>query len=133
MSAAPLRVLIVDDNRDAVAMLRILLELSNYEVSTAFEGEEALAIAERERPDVVLLDIGLPDLDGYEVCRRLRAQPWGRRMLIAAQTGWNQESDRRRSLEAGFDVHLIKPVETSTICDLLAKYQQTGRKPEPAG
>jgi len=124
--SAPLRVLIVDDNPDAVTMLRILLEMAEYEVSSAASGDEALRVANRIRPDVVLLDIGLPGLNGYEVCRRLRAEPWGQAMLIAAQTGWDGDDERQRSREAGCDVHLTKPVEATVLIDLLTRFSKTG-------
>lgn len=119
MPGSPLRVLIVDDNPDAVEMLRVLLEMAHHTVWTAPSGEAALRTAERVRPDAVLLDIGLPDLDGYGVCRALRGQPWGRDMLIAALTGWSDEETQRRAVEAGFDVHLTKPVEASVIIEVL--------------
>ncbi len=77
--------------------------------------------AERHLPEVVLLDIGMPLLDGYEVARRIRAQPWGQRITLVALTGWGQDSDRRRSREAGFDSHLVKPLDLETLTDLLAR------------
>jgi CheY-like chemotaxis protein len=119
--ARPLRVLIVDDNRDAAEMLRVLVELAQHEASVALTGEQAMAVAERERPDVVLLDISLPGISGYDVCRRLRAQPWGRAMLIAAQSGWGGEAEREE--EAGFDLHLTKPIDLSALMTLLAARQ----------
>lgn len=119
MPGSSLRVLIVDDNRDAVEMLRVLLEMAHHTVWTAPTGEAALRTAERVRPDAVLLDIGLPDLDGYGVCRALRGQPWGRDILIAALTGWSDEETQRQAVEAGFDVHLTKPVEASVIIEVL--------------
>ena len=85
----------------------------------AHDGGEAIADAERLRPDVLLLDLGLPIMDGFEVCRRIRAQPWGRQMLIIAITGWGQDIDRRRSAEAGFDHHLVKPVDVRAITKIL--------------
>ena len=114
------RVLIVDDNADSAQSLAMLLELSGHETHTAGDGLEGLTLAEQARPDVVLLDIGLPRLNGYEVCRRIREQTWGRDIVIAALTGWGQEEDRQRSREAGFTAHLVKPVELSALMKLLA-------------
>jgi CheY-like chemotaxis protein len=102
---------VVDDNTDAASSLAMLLKISGNEAHTANEGLEAIEVAEAFRPDVVLLDIGMPNLDGLEVCRRIRAQPWGRDMLMIALTGWGQEEDRRKSKDVGFDHHLVKPVD----------------------
>lgn len=113
------RVLVVDDLRDSADSLAVLLQVSGNKAWTAHDGRSALEAAERLRPDVVLLDIGMPDLDGYEVCRRLRATPWGKNMMLIALTGWGQEGDRKRSLEAGFDHHMVKPVEVSALMKLL--------------
>ncbi len=109
-----LRVLVVDDNADAADMMALLLQ-STAEVHAAYSGEGAIREAERLRPDVILLDIGLPDLDGYEVCRRLRAQPWGREAAIIALTGWGQAQDRQRSAASGFDQHLVKPADPEQV------------------
>ena len=109
--AGPLRVLIVDDLRDSADSLALLLRATGHEVEVAYGGMVALQTAETVRPDVVLLDLGMPELNGYEVCRRIRAQPWGAGVTIIAQTGWGQEEDRRRTTEAGFDHHLVKPID----------------------
>jgi CheY-like chemotaxis protein len=114
------RVLVVDDNVDAAESLATVLRMWDYEVWTAFDGPEALQAAASCRPDVILLDIGLPGLDGYEVARRLRANPTAGRPLVAALTGYGQEEDRRRSREAGFDLHLVKPVDPDELLRLLA-------------
>jgi PAS domain S-box-containing protein len=114
----PRRILVVDDNRDAATSLSILLELSGHEVRTAHDGPEGLELAEHYRPGLVLLDIGLPTLSGYEVCRRLRQRSWGREPVVIALTGWGQDADRRKSVEAGFDGHLVKPVNYATLVDL---------------
>jgi CheY-like chemotaxis protein len=116
-----LRILVADDNADALESLATLLELGGHEVFSAANGELALEAAERHKPDVALLDIGMPKLDGYEVARRIRAQPWGRRMTLVALTGWGQESDRRRSGEAGFDSHLVKPLDLDKLTELLSR------------
>jgi signal transduction histidine kinase len=114
------RILVADDNNDALESLATLLQLSGHEVYTAANGAMALESAEQHRPEVVLLDIGMPKLDGYEVARRIRAQPWGQRITLVALTGWGQESDRRRSQEAGFDSHLVKPLDLDKLTELLA-------------
>ena len=114
------RILVVDDNEDAAEWLATLLRLHGHDTNVAHDGIEALRVAERVRPDAVLLDIGLPRLDGYEVCRRMRQQPWGRDLLIVALTGWGQEEDRERSQSAGFDTHLVKPVDDTVLIRLLA-------------
>jgi len=128
LEAAPLirrRVLIVDDNRDAAEWLATLLSLSGHETHVALDGEQAVKAAERLLPDAILLDIGLPRVDGYEVCRRIRQQPWGRDLMIVALTGWGQEEDRQKSREAGFNTHLVKPVHDDVILSLLASLPST--------
>jgi len=114
----PRRVLVVDDNTDAAAMLDLLLRSLGHETRIAHEGGEALRAAEEFRPDIVLLDIGMPGLDGYEVARRLRRQSSGP-LRIVAVTGWGQDADRQRSAEAGFDLHLVKPVDASELAQAL--------------
>jgi CheY-like chemotaxis protein len=113
------RVLVVDDNIDAVESLAMVLQHMGHEVRTAADGPKALALAGAYRPELVLLDIGLPGIDGYEVARRLRKQAVAP-MLLVALTGYGQEEDRRRSREAGFDQHLVKPVELTALQALLA-------------
>jgi signal transduction histidine kinase len=115
------RILVADDNIDALESLATLLELGGHEVYSASNGNLALECAERHLPDVALLDIGMPLLDGYEVARRIRAQPWGKAITLVALTGWGQDSDRRRSREAGFDSHLVKPLDLDKLTDLLAR------------
>jgi PAS domain S-box-containing protein len=114
------RILIADDNRDSADSLALYLRLKGHETTTAYDGEAAIAAAESIRPDVVLLDIGMPKLSGYEVCRRIREQPWGRGALVVALTGWGQKQDQQRSEEAGFDRHMVKPIEPSALVKLLA-------------
>jgi signal transduction histidine kinase/ActR/RegA family two-component response regulator len=114
------RILVVEDNRDSAESMATLLRLTGNEASVASDGEEALAAAEKQRPDVILLDIGLPKLNGYDVCRRIRGNPWAEDILIIALTGWGQKEDRRKSAEAGFDGHLVKPVEHGELMKLLA-------------
>lgn len=121
MSTSPdkRRVLVVDDNRDAAESLAMLLEISGYEVRVAYDGMQALEELERFHPDVVLLDIGMPGLDGYEVARRMRASPRGKAVRLVALTGWGQGQDKCRAAEAGFDEHLTKPVDPALIETLL--------------
>ncbi len=114
------RVLVVDDNEDAAVSLAMLLDMTGNVTHLAHDGEQALAAAEKYRPDVVLLDIGMPKMNGHEVCRRMRAQPWGRNLKVIALTGWGQEQDRRQSREAGFDAHLVKPVDPATLSQVIA-------------
>jgi PAS domain S-box-containing protein len=109
------RVLVVDDNVDAASMLDMLLRSLGHETRVAHEGTAALRVAEEFRPDIVLLDIGMPGIDGYEVARRLRTLAKARPMRIVAVTGWGQEGDRERSREAGFDLHLVKPVDANEL------------------
>ncbi|MGE0311490.1 MAG: PAS domain-containing protein [Lautropia sp.] len=113
------RVLVVDDNRDAADSLGMLLELAGHVAQVAYDARQGLELAERLRPDVVLLDIGLPGLDGHDACRRLRACPWGERIKVIAVTGWGQDDDRRRSRDAGFDHHLIKPIDPGALLKLI--------------
>ena len=116
---SPRRILIVDDSKDAAESLAMLLSLSGHQVAVAHDGVQALEAVAAERPEVVLLDIGLPGMDGYEVCRRLR-QGGMDDALIIAMTGYGQERDRQRSKEAGFDTHTVKPVELDHLMELLA-------------
>ena len=110
-AAVARRILVVDDNADNTEVLAMYLAQRGHTVQTAFDGDEACRVAEVFRPEVVLLDIGLPGRSGHEVCRHLRAQPWGAGILVVAQTGWGQRADRERSRTAGFDLHLVKPVD----------------------
>jgi PAS domain S-box-containing protein len=120
-SSSSLRILIVDDNRDSAESLGMLLQILGHEIRTAHDGQGGVAAAEEFRPDIVLLDIGMPKLNGYEACRRIREQSWARGAYMIALTGWGQEADRRRSQEAGFDRHLVKPVDPQELMVLLAE------------
>jgi PAS domain S-box-containing protein len=113
------RVLVADDNRDAADTLSAILELDGHEVRTAYDGVEALKIAEQFAPQIALLDIGMPHLDGYQTARRIRDQSWGSSILLVALTGWGQEQDRRQATEAGFNYHLVKPGDPQTIGALI--------------
>jgi PAS domain S-box-containing protein len=121
--AASLHCLVVDDNVDSAESLALLLDLVGYRVSTAHDGLAAVDAAARDHPDVVLLDLGMPKLDGFGACRRLRAECGDRTMRIIALTGWGQDDDRRKTKEAGFDGHLVKPVELPALLRLLADAQ----------
>src|SRR4051812_36635561 len=113
--------LVVDDNKDAADSLASLLRVDGNDIRTAYDGLEAIEVAEKFHPELVLLDIGLPKLNGYEVALRIRQQPWGRNIIIVALTGWWQDEDRRRSHEASFNLHIVKPVELSALENLLAR------------
>jgi PAS domain S-box-containing protein len=114
------RIMIVDDNRDAADSLAMLMEITGNKTYMAHDGVEAVEAIEKHRPEVVLLDIGLPGLTGHEVCRRVREQPWGKDIVMIALTGWGQEDDRRKSEEAGFNGHLVKPVDYDKLLELLS-------------
>jgi CheY-like chemotaxis protein len=113
------RVLIADDNRDAADSLAILLRLDGHEVTVVHDGREALATLRALLPEVALLDIGMPELDGYEVARQVRAGSLGRAVTLIAVTGWGQEVDKARALAAGFNHHFTKPVEPQRLSELL--------------
>ena len=120
-AAATLRILVVDDNRDSAETLSMLLELMGNEIRVAYDGEQALAMAKEIKPDVVLLDIGLPKLNGYDVARLIRQEPWGSNPILVAITGWGQSEDKDMSREAGFDHHLVKPVDHDQLLKLIQK------------
>ncbi len=124
------RILVVDDNTDTATSLAALLRLAHHETYIAHDGLEALKAAEGLRPDVVLLDVQMPELDGYEVCRRIRQRPWGRHVTLVAVTGLGQESDKQKSREAGFDAHLTKPPEYAAIARLLMSLPVPGDRGE---
>ncbi|HKY43215.1 MAG TPA: PAS domain S-box protein, partial [Pyrinomonadaceae bacterium] len=122
------RILIVDDNVDSADSLAMLLEITGNKTYMAHDGMEAIEAIEEHRPEVVLLDIGLPRLDGHEVCRYVRQQPWGKDIVMIALTGWGQEDDRRKSQEAGFNGHLVKPVDYDRLLELLRVSTEAQRK-----
>lgn len=119
-SAPPIKVLVVDDDRDSVEMLKILLDMNGGATHVAYDGVEAVKLAEELRPEVILLDIGLPKIDGYEACRRIREHAWGRHMIVVALTGRGLDDDRAKSQRSGFDMHLVKPVEPELLLTVLA-------------
>jgi len=118
------RVLVVDDNADSAEALALLLTLKGHRVEIAYDGEEALATAERFQPEAILLDLGMPKLDGFEVCRRIRQRLWGKGVLMVAQTGWGQPQDRARAIEAGFDAHMTKPIDPDALQELLVAEEE---------
>ena len=115
------RILVVDDNHDSALSLAMMLSIMGHDTRTAHDGESAVATAESFLPEVILLDIGLPKLNGYEVAQRIREQEWGKSMFLIAVTGWGQEEDRQRSSEVGLNVHMVKPVEPAALERLLAE------------
>jgi len=126
------RILVVDDNRDAASMMSMLLDITGHETRVAHDGPQALVEAQAWLPDAVLLDIGLPLLSGHEVARRLRKEPWGRGMVLLALTGWGQDMDRQASQQAGFDAHLVKPIDHEAMLRLLGRLLAPGA-PRGAG
>ena len=119
------RVLLADDNRDAVDSLAMLLEINGHAISVAYNGSEALTLARQSLPHAMILDIGMPDMTGYEVARQIRAEPWGGSVLLIAVTGWGQKEDKSRALSAGFDHHLTKPVDMNEVEELLQQFFKT--------
>jgi len=120
ITSKPRRVLVADDNQDSATTLGLLLKQSGHEVHLAHSGAEALALAKQVRPDIGVLDIGMPDLSGYTVAERIRHEAWGKEMTLIAVTGWGQESDRRRAFASGFDHHLTKPIDPASLDALLS-------------
>ncbi len=120
------RILVVDDNVDSADMMAMVMKKNGHAVMTANDGIAALDLAERYNPDVILLDIGLPKLSGYGVCARIREQVWGEHMMIIALTGYGQEDDRQKSIAAGFDGHLVKPVDVKALLDLVGNSRPVG-------
>jgi len=113
------RILVADDLKDSADTLAMMLRALGHEVHTAYDGEEAVLAARRLRPEIVLLDIGMPKQNGYEACRQMRAESWGKSLFLIALTGWGQEDDRAKTEDAGFDAHLVKPADPATIIRLL--------------
>jgi CheY-like chemotaxis protein len=126
----PKRILLADDNKDAAEMLEMVLRSSGHEVYLAHTGRDALAEAERLKPDVAVLDIGMPDMNGYDVARHIRLEPWGARMILIALTGWGQEEDKRRAQAAGFDHHCTKPIDPD---DLERFFSRGDASSDPGG
>jgi DNA-binding response OmpR family regulator len=120
------RILVVDDNHDSALSMAMMLTMMGHETRTAHDGEMAVTTAETFQPEVVLLDIGLPKLNGYEVAQRIRESEWGRGMFLIAVTGWGQDEDRARSAEVGLNMHMVKPVEPAALQAVLADLHRKG-------
>jgi len=126
MASAFGRILVVDDNVDAAEMLATMLRIDGCEVQTAHDGQQAMLAIDLFRPDLVLLDIGMPGMNGYEVARAIRAHPLGAKIVLVAATGWGQDEDRKRAREAGFDEHITKPVDRSQLLKLMTRPRRGG-------
>ena len=113
------RVLVADDNQDAADSLAMILEMAGHDVRVVHDGQSAVSAAQSFRPETVLLDIGMPQLNGYDVARALRQEPWGAGITLIALTGWGQESDRQKAMNAGFNHHLTKPVDPAMLESLI--------------
>ncbi len=125
------RVLVVDDNESAADMLAAVVEMLGHEVRTALDGARAIEVAASFRPEVIIMDLGMPTMSGYEAARRIRSEPWGAGIVMVALTGWGQEEHRIRTKEAGFDRHLVKPATAETLERLLAGDEALDRRPPP--
>lgn len=121
------RILVVDDLNDAAASLALLCELYGAEARVARDGLEALTLGAKFLPDVVLMDISMPHMDGYEAARRLRAEPWGKNVVLIALTGWGRQGDVEAAHRAGFDGHLLKPVGAEALIDLISRLREKPR------
>ncbi len=124
---AQFRILVVDDNEDSTGWLATMLEMMGNEVRTAHDGEAGIAVAAEFRPNLILMDIGMPKMNGYEAAHRIRQEPWGKQPIIVALTGWGAADDRRRTQDAGFNRHLVKPVDPAEIEKLLAELAANGQ------
>lgn len=127
--SAEARILVVDDNRDSVMTLSMMLRMMGQDVREAYDGSQAFEVAGEFRPNLILMDIGMPQVDGYEACRHIRSQEWGQGIRIMALSGWGQEDDKRRAEAAGFDSHLTKPVEPEVLSALLADLRDSAPGP----
>ena len=127
--SVPLRILLADDSRDILLSLSMLLEMEGHEVQSALDGQQALAVAETFCPHVMVLDLGMPGLDGYSTAQAVRAQPWGQSISLIAFTGRDNDIDRARAHAAGFDHHVVKPVDPDVLIDLIASLHP----PQPNG
>jgi len=132
VSPRGMRILVADDNLDSVQSLAMLLTLAGHETRTARDGAEAIRVADEFRPDVAFLDIGMPNLDGYATARELRTRPWAQRLVLFALTGWGQPEDKARARQAGFDAHVVKPLDFSSVEELIARAHRENEMPNDA-
>ena len=123
-AAKKYRIVVADDLRDSADSLQLLLQAMGHEVQVAYDGEQALGAVEAFAPDLAFIDLGMPNVNGYQACRRIREQPWGQRVVLIALTGWGEENDRRRTREAGFDHHVVKPLDPTTLEALIDTLEQ---------
>ena len=130
VSNSSLRILVVDDSRDSADTMAKMLELLGNDTRTAYDGQQGVDVANEFRPDVILFDIGMPKLNGYEACRLIRGQTWGEKTVVIAMTGWGQEKDKDRTREAGFDHHLVKPVDPHVLVQMLASFPPRTLSPQ---
>ena len=114
--------MIVDDNRDAAETIGMLLRTAGHEVRIAYDGLEALQVGSAFVPEIVFMDLGMPNLNGYGAARRIRAQPWGQDTILIALTGWGQQKDRERTIDSGFDLHVVKPVDQLELTSALTRF-----------
>jgi CheY-like chemotaxis protein len=113
VTSRALKILVVDDNEDAANMLQRVLKSMGHNANVAYDGEAAIPAATSMLPDLILMDLGMPKLNGYEAAGQIRSQEWGKPIVLVALTGWGQEEDKQRTQAAGFDMHLVKPIEPS--------------------
>lgn len=125
------RILVVDDNVDSATTLATFLKMRGNQVDVAFDGLQAVESANRLQPDVILLDLGMPKLNGYDACRRIREEPWSRNTVLIAVTGWGQEGDRRKTSEAGFDAHMVKPIDLPLLEETLGSLTSAAAQHAP--
>ena len=125
------KILVADDDQDSAESLALLFQLMGHDVRAAQSGLAAIDVAAEFRPDLIVLDIGMPGLDGYEVCRRIRQHDWAQTIVIAALTGWSRDEDRDRSEEAGFNHFLVKPVDPKALEELIAGLRRAARPDQP--
>ena len=125
------KILVADDDQDSAESLALLFQLMGHDVRAAQSGLAAIDVAAEFRPDLIVLDIGMPGLDGYEVCRRIRQHDWAQTIVIAALTGWSRDEDRDRSEQAGFNHFLVKPVDPKALEDLIAGVMRGARPDQP--
>jgi CheY-like chemotaxis protein len=125
------KILVADDDQDSAESLALLFQLMGHDVRAAQSGLAAIDVAAEFRPDLIVLDIGMPGLDGYEVCRRIRQHDWAQTIVIAALTGWSRDEDRDRSEQAGFNHFLVKPVDPKALEDLIAGLMRAARPDQP--